>query len=96
MEDKNQITKIELEELKRKAQTLKPLVRIGKNGINESVITEIKKQVKKHKLIKIKVLKSLIDKESKKEVINKIIDNTGAVLIQATGFTVCVYAKKIS
>ena len=35
--------------LKEKAKTLEPVIRIGKNGLTESTIKEIKKQLNKKK-----------------------------------------------
>jgi RNA-binding protein YhbY len=62
--------KKQIYELRKKAISLNAQIRIGKNGINENIINEINKQLLKHKLIKIKFLKSTLPIE--KEQINQI------------------------
>ena len=81
--------------LRSQAQSLKPLAWIGKNGFNEGVISEIKKQLKKKHLIKIKVLKSFIDEQEidKKEFANHVAEVLDAELIQKIGFTLVLYKK---
>jgi RNA-binding protein len=74
-------------ELRKKALSLNAHIRIGKNGINENIVNEISKQLLKHKLIKIKFLKSIlpIDKESliklSLDTKSEIVENKGNTLI---------------
>lgn len=49
------------------------LVQIGKNGINNQQIMEIKKNLKAGNKVKVKMLKSYIDTNDKNESKNKII-----------------------
>lgn len=79
--------------LKIKAKALSPLVRIGKAGVNESVIAEIKKQLQLHELVKIKLLKSSIPGE-KKEVVDELLTQTNSQLILLQGNMVTIYRKK--
>lgn len=81
--------------LRAQAQSLKPLAWIGKSGFNEGVILEIKKQLKKKHLIKIKVLKSFIDEQGidKKEFANHVAEVLDAHLVQKIGFTLVLYKK---
>jgi len=83
-------------QLKQKALSLKPIARIGKNGLNESVLAEIKKQLKKKHLIKIKILKSFLDenKLDKKEFIIDLAEKLDAQIIQKIGFVVVLYKNK--
>ena len=50
-----------------RSKAIEPTIRIGKSGITESQIEEIKKQLKKRKLIKIKFLRSFIESNDKKQ-----------------------------
>ena len=45
-----------MNDLRKKAKNLEPVLRIGKNGINDNVLAETRKLLKKRKLIKIKIL----------------------------------------
>ena len=57
----------DMKEMKAKAMAIEPLVRIGKSGLTDSVVTEIKKQVEQKKLVKIKMLKAFVEGNDKKE-----------------------------
>ena len=78
--------------LKIKAKALSSLVRIGKAGVNESVIAEIKKQLHLHELVKIKLLKSSIA-GVKKEVVDKLLTQTNSQLILLQGNMVTIYKE---
>ena len=80
-------------ELRKKAHSLDPIVRIGKSGLTDSIVDEIKKHVKKKKLIKIKMLPSFIEGKNKAKVIAEIVKKTDTTLIHKVGFVV-VLSKK--
>ncbi|PIN78540.1 RNA-binding protein [Candidatus Woesearchaeota archaeon CG_4_10_14_0_2_um_filter_33_10] len=77
--------------LKEKAKTLEPVIRIGKNGLTESTIKEIKKQLNKKKLIKVKLLRAFISDKNKKEVAKEIAEKTSSNLIYMVGFVIVLY-----
>jgi len=79
--------------LKEKGKLLDPIIRIGKSGMTENVVAEIKKHLKKRKLIKVKMLRSFIEETGKKEAFEKVIEDTDSILIDKVGFVV-VLAKK--
>ncbi|MBN2112263.1 YhbY family RNA-binding protein [Candidatus Woesearchaeota archaeon] len=80
-------------ELRAKAMALEPVVRIGKSGLTDTVLAEIKKQLDQKGIIKVKILKSFIGREDKKEVAKKVAEKTNSTLVQNIGFVV-VIAKK--
>jgi len=82
-----------LKELKTKSMGLEPVVRIGKSGLTESVVSEIKKHLKKKKLIKIKMLQAFVNGKDKKVLAKEIADTVEGVLIHTVGFVVVVGEK---
>lgn len=80
-------------ELLETAKLLEPVLRIGKSGLTESVIEEIKKQLQKKKLIKIKILKSALEDKDKKELAKEIAQKTDSDLIHQVGFVIVLYRK---
>jgi len=66
--------------------TIQPIVRIGKSGITETVIKQIKDQLKKKEIIKVKFLPSSI-KDNKKELAEEIASKTNSKLVKRVGFT---------
>ena len=84
---------MDIKEMKAKAMSMEPLVRIGKSGLSESVLGEIKKQLESKGMIKIKMLKSFIGSADRKSLAKKIVEETKSRLVHSVGFIV-VIAKK--
>lgn len=80
-------------ELKAKAIALEPVVRIGKSGLTDSVIGEIKKHLEKKKMIKVKMLKSFAGARDRKELAEEIAEKTGSSVIHMVGFVVVLLKK---
>ncbi|MCK4589015.1 MAG: YhbY family RNA-binding protein [Nanoarchaeota archaeon] len=80
----------QLKELRAKAHSLEPVLQIGKSGITASIITEILLQLKKRKLIKIKLLKAAGDR---KKLVDEIVSKTKAVLVRSVGRVVVLFKK---
>ncbi|TQD24042.1 YhbY family RNA-binding protein [Methanolobus vulcani] len=83
--------KDKLYQLKNEATKIKPIINIGKNGITDSVVEEIKKQVKANRLIKIKMLKTSSEGEDIKISAEKLAEATKTTLIDVRGSTVVLY-----
>ena len=79
------------EELRKSAQALKPMAQIGKSGMTDEVIAEVKKHLKKKKLIKVKLLKTFVQDQSKDELFDKLQEITGAFIVQKVGFMIVLY-----
>ena len=73
---------------------LKPIIRIGKNGLTESSINDIKFHLKKRKIIKVRLLKSFINDKDKKELAKEMALKTGSDLIKQVGFVVTLIEKE--
>jgi len=65
------------------AHSLKPVVMIGQHGLRESVLEEIGIALDFHELIKIKV--SAGDRDERDKIIQEIITETRAKLVQRIG-----------
>ena len=70
-----------------------PSVRIGKTGVTENLIQEIKDQLTKRKLVKIKINKGVFERSQKNEVWNYICEQTDSTLISSRGNVGVVWAK---
>ena len=80
-------------DLKSKTQAIEPCVRIGKNGLTDTMISEIIKNIKKHKLIKVKLLKSFIHDKDKKQVAQEIAEKTKSKIVKITGFVIVLFKR---
>ena len=59
-------------------------VRIGKNGLTEGVINEIKRRLKDHDVVKVKIG---IDVEDRRAFAREVAEKVGAKLIEVRGKT---------
>ena len=74
--------------LARKLHALEPIIRIGKNGLTDNIVKDLKEHLKKRKLIKVKLLKSYIGEQDKKKLFQEIADKTESKIIQKIGFVI--------
>lgn len=70
---------------------LHPLVTIGEKGLSESVLTELDQTLEHHELIKVKV--NAGDREQKKVLITKMVEQSKATLVQTIGHIALLYRK---
>ena len=67
-------------------------INIGKSGVNENVIAEIKRQLEANELVKIKFAKNIA--RDKDKYIDDIVTQTKAKLIDVRGHVAVIYKKK--
>ncbi len=80
-----------LYDLKSKASQLKPVMNIGKGGINEAVIEELKSYIKKNRLIKVKILKTAVGDENIDDIASRLAAETKSELVEIRGRSVTLY-----
>ena len=68
-----------------KSRDFRPSVRIGKSGLSETVLEEIRQQLQAKSLVKGKVNKGLFEREQRSEVWTYLADNTNATLVLQRG-----------
>jgi len=73
--------------IKRQAmdRDFQPSVRIGKTGVTENIIEEIRGQLIKRKLVKIKINKGIYERNDRAIVWNHLAEETSSVLVLARG-----------
>ena len=67
-------------------------INIGKYGVNENVIEEIKRQLKANEIVKLKFAKNIA--RNKDDYIDEIVTKTRAQLIDVRGHVAVIYKKK--
>ena len=67
------------------SREFRPSVRIGKAGLSETVLEEIRQPLRTRDLVKIKVHKGLFEREQRKEVWEFIAENTGSAVVLQRG-----------
>ena len=74
--------------LKGMAHGIKPVIQVGKAGVEEAQINSIKRALHEHELIKIKFLDF---KDHKKEISENIARETGADIVDIIGNILILY-----
>ena len=67
-------------------------INIGKAGVNDNVIEEIKRQLKANEIVKLKFAKNIA--RDKDDYIDEIVTKTRAKLIDVRGHVAVIYKKK--
>ena len=79
-------------ELKSKSMSMQAVMQIGKNSLSDDQIISIRQYLKKHELMKIKLLSTAI--QNKQEIQEQILQTTNSLLINSIGGVIVVYKKK--
>lgn len=74
------------------AHNLNPVIIIGGKGVTDSLMEELETTLNHHELIKVKI--SIGEKEDRKEVIDFILEQTEATLVQSIGKVFVIYRPK--
>ena len=67
-------------------------INIGKSGVNDNVIEEIKRQLKANEIVKLKFAKNIA--RDKDKYIDEIVSKTRARLVDVRGHVAVIYKKK--
>jgi RNA-binding protein len=71
-----------------------PTIHVGKDGLTPQVANEMDKQLKQHKMVKVKILKSALQTETAKAIATKAAEQTGASLVEVRGHVVILYRRR--
>ncbi len=72
-----------------------PHATLGKKGITEEFILHVRHLLKKYKIIKIKMLKSIATKSNIRDIAEQISNFTNSYLLDIRGKTFIISKKKI-
>ncbi len=80
--------------VKRSLSRQDPMVRIGKAGVSQQVLTEVDKQLKKNKMVKVRILQTALIKDDAKRIASQVAETTGACLVEIRGHTFMLYRAR--
>jgi RNA-binding protein len=81
----------EVRELKARAQRLKPMLKVGKDGLSPAFLKAVDDALAHHELVKVKFDEF---KEQKKELGPKLATSTSANLVMQVGHVVVLFRRK--
>ena len=79
-------------ELMRRALEIEPTVHVGKDGLKDSLYEEIKMQIKKNRLIKVKVLANA--ESETKDIADDLAEATDVIVVDVRGSVVILTDKR--
>lgn len=74
------------------AHGLNPIIIIGAQGITDSLMAELEKALQFHELLKIKMAAG--EREDRKKMIDHVVDQTKAQLVQSVGKMFVIYRPR--
>ena len=86
-----ELTNKQIKYLKGLAHHLSPVVQMGKSGFSESFISEVKRGLKDHELIKVRI--SCEDRAELKEITSQLPTDTDSHLVQVIGHVAVLYKQ---
>lgn len=80
--------------VKRSLYDERPTLRIGKGGVSERFLNELDKQLKKSKMVKVRILQTALLDDEAKRVASQVAEQTGACLVEVRGHTFMLYRAR--
>ncbi|GEN86409.1 ribosome assembly RNA-binding protein YhbY [Oceanobacillus sp. FSL W8-0428] len=77
--------------LRSESHHIKPIFQVGKDGVNENMITQIGEALEKRELIKVSILQNC--SEDKNVVAEQISNGTESEVVQVIGSTIILYKE---
>ena len=87
-------TKLSKKELVKRGSTIDPTIHVGQEGVSDGVIEEIKTQIKRAKIVKVKMLPAA--GEDIKDVAADIANRAEVKCVETRGFTILLCDPKIA
>ena len=79
--------------VRHKLKDEKPTIWIGKDGLTPQISSEIDKQLDKHKMLKVKILRSALQTEKAKIIASEAAEQASAALVEVRGHVFILYRR---
>ena len=79
--------------VRHKLKDEKPTVWIGKEGLTPQISNEIDTQLDKHKMLKVKILRSALQTEAAKIIASEAAEQASAALVEVRGHVFILYRR---
>jgi len=83
-----------MKELKRQSIDKSATVWVGKNGVTQGLLSQIKRQLEANEMIKVKVHKTSLEETQVPEIAGKIADETRSKVVDVRGRTFTIYKQR--
>ena len=76
---------MDIQKLKAQATEIDATIWVGKNGLTDSVVRELKDQLKSKRLVKVKILKNALEEIPRNRIARELEEHSGAKLLDIRG-----------
>jgi RNA-binding protein len=83
----DKLTNPQIQQKRAEAQQIDVSLQVGKNGVTPATIEELSAQLKKRKLVKVRLLPSAGESASPEEQVKALAEGTNSLLIETRGHT---------
>jgi RNA-binding protein len=83
----DKLTNAQIQQKRAEAQTIDVTLHVGKNGVTPTTIEELSAQLKKRKLVKVRLLPSSAESASAEDQVKALAEGTRSTLIETRGHT---------
>ena len=90
-----ELPKEEKKKLLREALGVAVTIQVGKLGITPGLVSELKKQLEKRGLVKVRILKNYLQDRDRFQVAQGLAAKAGAVLVEVKGMVATYYKHNI-
>lgn len=80
--------------LRAQAQKLPAAMNIGKSGLTDGVVEEVRRQLEEHRLLKVKLLASAREEKPREDLAAELAERAGAELVEVRGNTAVLWRGK--
>ncbi len=87
-----ELTSKQARHLRALAHHLDPVVLVGERGVTAAVVTKVDVELDYHELIKVRLASK--DREERRSDIDRLVDETGAILAQRIGKIAVLYRAR--
>ena len=83
----DKLTNPQIQKKRAEAQQIDVSLQVGKNGVTPATIEELSAQLKKRKLVKVRLLPSSAETASPEDQVKALAEGTNSLLIETRGHT---------
>jgi RNA-binding protein len=83
----DKLTTSQIQKKRAEAQQIDVSLQVGKNGVTPATVEELSAQLKKRKLVKVRLLPSSSESASPEEQVKALAEGTNSTLIETRGHT---------
>lgn len=83
----DKLTNPQIQKKRAEAQQIDVSLQVGKNGVTPATIEELSAQLKKRKLVKVRLLPSSSESASPEDQVKALAEGTNSLLIETRGHT---------